>query len=94
MSSYQFELPCFEENGGKLGTFEPPSIPGFQVKRIFYIFDVPEGEERANHACMNSSILFLAITGSVRLSVETYGEEIEYLLDKKQRLYLPLRLHG
>ena len=82
MKSYQFKLPCYGENDGKLGTFEPPSIPGFQVKRIFYIFDVPAGEGRANHACMNSSIVFLAMAGSVLLSVETDGEKAEYLLDK------------
>ena len=83
MKSYQFDLPCFGENDGKLGTFEPLSIPGFQVTRIFYIFDVPPGEERANHACMNSSILFIALYGSVSLAIETDGEKTEYQLDKK-----------
>lgn len=83
MKSFQFDLPCFGENDGKLVTFEPPSIPEFQVNRIFYIFDVPAGEDRANHACMNSSIVFIAFTGSVSLSVETDGEKTEYLLDNK-----------
>lgn len=83
MRCYQFEPPCYGENDGKLGTFEPPSIPGVQVNRIFYIFDVPAGEDRANHACMNSSIVFLAMAGSVLLSVETKEEKAEYLLDRK-----------
>ena len=83
MRSYQFDLLCFGENDGKLGAFEPPSIPGFQVNRIFYIFDVPAGEERANHACMNSSILFMALAGVVSLSVETHEEKAEYILNKK-----------
>ena len=83
MKSYQFELPCYGETDGKLGTFEPPSITGFQVNRIFYIFEVPGGAERANHACMNSSIVFIALAGSVKLSVEIDNEVIEYALDKK-----------
>lgn len=83
MRSYQFELPCFGEKNGKLATFEPQSIPGFQASRIFYIFEVPAGEERANHACMNSVIVFIAMAGSVTLSVETDGEIVEYLLNNK-----------
>lgn len=90
MKSYQFELPCFGENDGKLGTFEPPSIPGFQANRIFYIFEVPEGEERANHACMNSAFVFIAMAGAVMLSVESDGEIEEYLLDSKLTVvYVP-----
>ena len=83
MRSYRFELPCFGEDDGRLGIFEPSSIPEFQVNRMFYIFDVPRGEERANHACMNSAIVFMAMAGSVRLSVESDGETTEYLLDNK-----------
>lgn len=83
MKSYRFELPCFEESDGTLGVFEPPSIPGFQANRLFYIFDVPVGEVRANHACTNSSIVFIAMAGSVRLSVESNAETMEYILDNK-----------
>lgn len=83
MKSYRFELPCFGENDGKLGIFEPPNIPGFQANRIFYIFEVPTGGERANHACMNSAIVFIAMAGSVTLSVESDGEKTEYLLNNK-----------
>lgn len=85
MISYQFELSCFGEKDGKLGTFEPASIPGFQVNRIFYIFDVPEHEERANHACMNSSIVFVTMAGSVKVSVETEGRVEDYTLDNKTK---------
>lgn len=83
MKSYQFELPCFGDNDGKLGTFEPLSIPGFQGNRLFYIFEVPAGEKRANHACMNSALVFIAMAGTVTLSVESDGETEEYLLNKK-----------
>jgi len=83
MMSYQFELSCFGENDGKLSTFEPPSVLGFQVNRIFYIFEIPKGEERANHACMNSSIVFIALSGNVTLSVETEEGINEYTLGNK-----------
>lgn len=83
MRSYQFELPCYEDKDGSLGTFESPTIPGFQINRIFYIFDVPEDAERANHACMNSSIVFIMMAGNVRLSVEDAEGVTEYFLDRK-----------
>lgn len=85
MKNYQFELPCFSENDGRLGIFESENIPGFQINRIFYIFDVPEGKDRANHACMNASTVFFALAGSVRLSMETDGDAFEYLLDSKSK---------
>ena len=83
MKSYQFEIPCFSEVDGKLGTFEPACIPGFRVNRVFYIYDVPEGEERANHACMNSCIVFIAMAGTVKISVENKGQVQKYLLNGK-----------
>lgn len=88
--SFQFELPNFKEEDGKLGTFEPQMLSGFDVKRMIYIYDVPEGEDRANHACMNGSMLFIAIAGSVKLSIECCGDKLNYLLnDKIHAVYVP-----
>lgn len=84
------DIPCFGENDGKLCAFEPNMIPGFSVERIFYIYDAPENAIRANHACMNASILLCAINGSVTVSAECSGITEEYNLNKKnQGLFLP-----
>lgn len=90
MNSYLIKLPCFGESDGKLGTFEPDFIPDFQVNRIIYVFDVPAGESRANHACMNASLVFVALAGSIKLTIETEGESEEYVLnDKSIAVYAP-----
>lgn len=81
--SYLIEIPCFSESDGSLGTFEPDTIPGFQINRVFYVFDVPSDKSRADHACMNAKVLFVAIAGSIRLSLETEGEVEEYYLNNK-----------
>ena len=47
------------------------------------LFDVPEGMERADHACMNASVLLIALSGTVTLSVESDGYMDNYLLDNK-----------
>lgn len=78
--SYLFDIPCYEEKDGKLGSFEPDVIPDFHVNRLFYILDVPEGQTRADHACMNASIVFIAMAGKVQLSVEEDGNATEYCL--------------
>lgn len=90
MKNYQIKLPCFGESDGKLGTFEPTLIPGFQVNRMIYIFDVPAGESRANHACMNASFVFVALVGSVKLAIEIEGDVTEYNLnDRSTAVYAP-----
>lgn len=88
--SYRFNLQSFSESDGKLGIFETASVSGFNIKRIFYIFDVPKGQKRANHACMNSAIIFIAIAGSVQISVETEGVKTTYLLNNRETaVYVP-----
>lgn len=76
------EFTHVSESDGKLSTFEPTMIPGFNVKRFFWIYDTPEGVERANHACMNASIILIAILGTVVVSVENNGQQEEYILNK------------
>lgn len=82
-NSFLFELSYFKEDDGKFGTFEPEMIPGFDVQRMIYIYDVPKGEARANHACMNASLVFIAMSGPVRLEIECCGVEKKYILDDK-----------
>ena len=90
MNSYQMKLSCFVECDGKLGIFETAAIPGFQVNRIIYIYDVPAGKSRANHACMNASFVYVALAGSVKLAIETDGVVKEYILsDRGTAIYAP-----
>jgi len=83
--NYLFDLPCYGEKDGKLTAFESMFIPEFSVNRIFYIYDVPGGMQRADHACMNSRIVLIAISGSVNISMEVDGSVEEYLLDRKNK---------
>ncbi len=79
------DIPCYGENDGKLCAFECDMIPGFLIERVFYIFDVPENAMRANHACMNASIILVPISGSITVSVEYKGDIEKYTLDTKSR---------
>ena len=83
------EVPFFVETDGCLGYFEPKMIPGFEINRFFYICNVPKSMERANHACMNASVVFKKKKGSVTLSIEDEGHIQEYRLQSnKLALYV------
>ena len=79
------DVSCFVEWDGKLGMFESNIIPGFSIERVFYIFDVPDGATRANHACMNADSIFVAINGMVSISVEYEETELTYMLNSRTK---------
>jgi dTDP-4-dehydrorhamnose 3,5-epimerase-like enzyme len=55
----------------------------FQVKRIFYIYDVPEGLTRGGHGHFKTQIFLMAINGSVKLSINKVGFHQNYILNKR-----------
>lgn len=88
--SFLIDLTCYDEDDGKLGVFETNIIPDFCINRVFYIFDVPGDKQRADHACMNSRIVLIAIAGSVSISMEIDGTTTKYILDHKSKaLFVP-----
>jgi len=46
----------------------------FEVQRVYYLYDVPSGEERAGHAHYNLQQLIIAVSGSFDLIVDD-GQE-------------------
>ena len=51
----------------------------FEIKRVFYIYDVPEGQTRGGHAHVNCKQFIVAVNGS--FNVHVADEAISYLLD-------------
>ena len=61
----------------------------FEIKRVFYIFDVPSGVVRGNHANRESSFVFIAIKGRCKVRVDNGRRQDEFILDNpKQGLFL------
>lgn len=64
------------------------NIP-FAIKRVYYIWNVPKGEERGFHSHKKLEQLLICIHGSVKVKVVTFSEEEEYLLDSPDKgLYI------
>lgn len=62
----------------------------FDVKRIFYLYDVPAGENRGSHAHRNISQLIIAASGSFSVTVDDGATRRTFFLNRPyQGLYIP-----
>ena len=78
------DLKSFLDKDGRLTTLESSIKPNFTVERIFWIYNVPPLAVRANHACMNAKLVFIAVNGSLTISVESRNERKNYILNNKE----------
>lgn len=56
-------LPKIEDPRGNLSVIEKDIIP-FEIKRVYYLYDVPSGAERGGHAHKNLQQFLIALSGS------------------------------
>tara|TARA_B100000963_G_scaffold185585_1_gene161333 strand:+ start:3019 stop:3423 length:405 start_codon:yes stop_codon:yes gene_type:complete len=81
-SSFQkSDIPSFEGNSGNLSVIEFKDLP-FEVKRIFYITEVPEGFERGFHAHKNTQQFLVCLRGSCDVYLEFKEESETIKLEK------------
>ena len=57
-------LPIMGKEMGNLTVIEGTRLIPFDIKRIYYIYDIPEGVERGSHAHRNLHQLIIAVSGS------------------------------
>ena len=60
-------LPKFADPRGNLSFVEANKHVPFDIKRVFYLYDVPGGETRAGHALKTCYQLVIAVMGSFDL---------------------------
>ena len=61
----------------------------FDVKRVYYLYDVPGGESRGSHAHKELSQLIIAASGSFRVTLDDGNVKRSYLLNRPyQALYV------
>lgn len=57
------DIPKINNIKGNIGVIENDTIP-FDVKRVYYLFDVPSGAKRGGHAHKKLKQVLIAISGS------------------------------
>ena len=56
-------IPKIEDNRGNLSVIENDVVP-FEMKRVYYLYDVPSGAERGGHSHKEQKEFLIALSGS------------------------------
>ncbi len=87
------ELPKITDPRGSLSFAEAGRHLPFEIRRVFYLFDVPTGESRAGHALRICQQFIMAISGSFEVTVDDGRSKKRFLLDRADcGLYVPPRI--
>jgi hypothetical protein len=76
MEIKMINLPKINDPRGNLSVIEKDIIP-FEIKRVYYLYDVPSGAERGGHAHIEQQEFLIAVSGSFDVVLndgETIGE--------------------
>lgn len=63
MSFQLIAIPKIEDPRGNLSVIEKNVLP-FEMKRVYYLYDVPAGAERGGHAHIQQRECLIALSGS------------------------------
>ena len=83
-------LPKFLDPRGNLSFLEESKQIPFEIKRIYWIYDVPGGELRGSHAFKNTEEIIIALSGSFDIILHDGKKEYKYSLNRSYYgLYIP-----
>jgi hypothetical protein len=84
------DLPVIPDHRGNLSFIEGGRHVPFEIRRVFYLYDVPAGESRAGHALKDIEQVLIAVSGSFDVILD-YGEERSRITLNRPSvgLYLP-----
>lgn len=83
-------LPKIEDPRGNLSVIQGNTIP-FDIKRVYFLYDVPSGAERGGHAHKNQQEFIIAVSGSFEVVLHNGKEEKVYHLFKpNEGLFVPI----
>lgn len=84
------ELPKFLDARGNLSFAEQNNHIPFEIKRTYWIYDVPGGESRGGHAFRNTEEVIIAISGGFDVVVKDGVNEKVFSLNRSYfGLYVP-----
>lgn len=84
------ELPKFLDNRGNLSFAENFQQMPFEIKRIYWLYDVPGGVNRGGHAEINNEELIIALSGAFDITIDDGNNQRTFTLNRSYYgLYIP-----
>jgi oxalate decarboxylase/phosphoglucose isomerase-like protein (cupin superfamily) len=74
-------IPKIEDNRGNLSVIEHDILP-FEMKRVYYLYDVPSGAERGGHSHKEQKEFLIALSGSFDVILNDGNEQKIISLNK------------
>ena len=83
-------LPKILDERGNLSIIEENNNIPFDIKRTYWVYDVPGGEIRTGHAYLNNQEFIVALSGSFDVLVDNGDEVKTFSLNRSYYgLYVP-----
>ena len=83
-------LPRFRDGRGSLTCLEGNVHVPFEISRVFYLYDVPNGAGRGGHALKNCEQVLIAIVGAFEVGLDDgRRKEKVQLIQPDSGLYIP-----
>jgi hypothetical protein len=85
------DFPKIQDPRGNLTFLQYPTQIPFEIKRVFWIYDVPGGETRGGHAYKEQKEVIIALSGSFDVVITNSDSSTEkFSLNRSYYgLYLP-----
>ncbi len=74
-----FQVKLIQDERGGLGVLEE-ELP-FEVRRVFYIYDVPRMTSRGGHRHLKNRMILICLSGSCEIDLDNGKEKKTILLD-------------
>lgn len=90
MNPYLVQLPRLLDSRGNLSFIEEERHVPFKIMRVYWVYDVPGGEYRGDHAFRETEEFIVAISGSFDLRLNDGRKEYKFSLNRSYNgVYVP-----
>ncbi len=86
-------LPRISESRGNLSIIEQMKEVPFEIRRVYWIYDVPGGFDRGEHAFRENEEFIVSLSGSFDVEIDDGKEKRVFSLNRSYKgLYVPAGL--
>jgi dTDP-4-dehydrorhamnose 3,5-epimerase-like enzyme len=84
------DIPIVHDQRGNLSVVEGGDLVPFDIKRLYYLYDVPGGATRGGHAHKNLRQLIIAASGSFDVVLDNGKTRQKFSLNRSYKgIYIP-----